>query len=280
MKSRTKNNKIAIPLALATMLLGTTPAYALTIGESSIDSGSVLTIGAESSFTDTTESTSSTTGSLITAGGVGIAKDLRVGGEVYQDDELLKTPAGVVSIYAGAAAPDGYLLCNGAAVSRTTYSDLFAAIGTTYGVGDGATTFNIPDFRGRVAIGVSETYARGSTGGSATVTLTTNELPAHTHTGTTDEDGSHTHNITDPGHTHNRLNAKDDDNGSNNVGQAPVGDANENYVTGHPTESATTGISINAGGAHTHDFTTNSTGDGEAFSILNPYLAVNYIIKY
>jgi len=57
-------------------------------------------------------------------------------------------PAGFVFPYAGASAPDGYLLCNGGAYSRTTYSLLFAAIGTAWGVGNGSTTFNIPDFRG------------------------------------------------------------------------------------------------------------------------------------
>ena len=62
---------------------------------------------------------------------------------------------GTVQLYAGASIPDGYLLCNGAAVSRTDYADLFAAIGTIYGTGDGSTTFNVPDFRDRYAIGAN-----------------------------------------------------------------------------------------------------------------------------
>lgn len=64
-------------------------------------------------------------------------------------------PAGSILMYGAAAAPTGYLLCNGAAVSRATYADLFAAIGTTYGAGDGSTTFNVPDFVGRVPVGLS-----------------------------------------------------------------------------------------------------------------------------
>jgi microcystin-dependent protein len=60
---------------------------------------------------------------------------------------------GMIFPYAGATAPTGFLLCDGAAVSRTTYADLFALIGTTYGAGDGSTTFNVPDLRGRFAIG-------------------------------------------------------------------------------------------------------------------------------
>ena len=62
-------------------------------------------------------------------------------------------PTGMVVPYAGAAAPDGWLLCQGQAVSRTTYAQLFSVIGTTYGSGDGSTTFNLPDMRGRVAVG-------------------------------------------------------------------------------------------------------------------------------
>ena len=62
--------------------------------------------------------------------------------------ELLGTPAGTISAFGGAAAPDGWLLCDGSAVSRSTYARLFTAISTTWGVGDGATTFNVPDLRG------------------------------------------------------------------------------------------------------------------------------------
>jgi microcystin-dependent protein len=65
-------------------------------------------------------------------------------------------PVGSVSMFAGSSAPTGWLLCNGAAVSRTTFSALFAIIGTTYGAGNGSTTFNVPDMRGRAAIGVGQ----------------------------------------------------------------------------------------------------------------------------
>lgn len=75
---------------------------------------------------------------------------------------------GEIKIFAGSTAPDGYLMCNGQEVSRTEYAELFAVIGTAYGVGDNSTTFNIPDYRGRVAIGASLDYQLGSTGGNAT----------------------------------------------------------------------------------------------------------------
>jgi microcystin-dependent protein len=105
------------------------------------------------------------------------------------------TPPGVMAPYAGSSAPSGWLLCYGQALSRTTYADLFAAIGTDYGVGDGSTTFNLPDLRGRVWIGldnmggssanrVTDAAADsiGGTLGEEVHTLTTGEMPSHTHT--------------------------------------------------------------------------------------------------
>ena len=71
-------------------------------------------------------------------------------------------PAGVIIPFAGTSVPSGYLLCNGALVSRTDYADLFAAVGTLYGAGDGSTTFSLPDLRDRVLQGSSSTHAAGS----------------------------------------------------------------------------------------------------------------------
>ena len=97
-------------------------------------------------------------------------------------------PTGAVIDYAGTGTPSGgYLLCDGAAVSRATYSDLFTAIGTTWGIGDGVNTFNLPNFNRRVRMGSGGTgtstigNAVGNTGGAETVTLTTAQMPAHTH---------------------------------------------------------------------------------------------------
>lgn len=69
---------------------------------------------------------------------------------------VASTPPGSLMMFAGPAAPDGWLLCNGAAVSRTTYAALYAAIGTTHGAGDGSTTFNVPDRRGLVDVGAGQ----------------------------------------------------------------------------------------------------------------------------
>lgn len=91
-------------------------------------------------------------------------------------------PTGVVVPYAGKTAPSGWLLCQGQAVSRSTYSALFAVIGTTFGSGDGSTTFNLPDLRGRVAVGVaSDANFLGTTAGEKVVTLSIDQIPTHSH---------------------------------------------------------------------------------------------------
>jgi microcystin-dependent protein len=136
--------------------------------------------------------------------------------EFVKQIAALFTPSGSVISYAGASAPTGWLLCSGQTVSRTTYSSLFAAIGTTYGVGDGSTTFTLPDMRGRVVAGVdnmggsaasrltntvlSVSNAIGAVGGAETHTLTSAQsgVPGHAHgntlTGTTSfATSNHTH---------------------------------------------------------------------------------------
>ena len=100
-------------------------------------------------------------------------------------------PIGSIITWTTAAAPRGWLVCDGSAISRTTYSDLFAVVGTTYGVGDGSTTFNLPDLKGRVPVGYGtgtdgnnkslDFTPLGSQGGEYEHTLTVNEIPEHSH---------------------------------------------------------------------------------------------------
>lgn len=145
---------------------------------------------------------------------------------------------GVVKMFAGSSAPSGYLICDGAAVSRTTYATLFALIGTTYGVGNGSTTFNVPNMKGRVPVGVdsgqTEFDTPGETGGAKTHTLTTTEMPAHTHT-------------------------------------VP-------YNTGQSVASGPFTELINAG-APNASYNSGSQGGGGAHNNLQPFIALNFIIK-
>jgi len=100
-------------------------------------------------------------------------------GNVFLDDN---TPIGTIAPFGGASDPSYWLICDGRAVSRTDYAALFGVIGTTYGAGDGSTTFNIPDLRGNVAVGASTDYSLGDTGGEETHTLSVSEMPSHSHT--------------------------------------------------------------------------------------------------
>jgi microcystin-dependent protein len=180
-------------------------------------------------------------------------------------------PIGIVLPYATTNAPEGWLVCNGQEVSKITYASLWNVISTTFGVAtDPDNNFKLPDLRGRVIVGDGTGNGLsnrniGQTGGAETHTLTTSEIPAHNHTGTTSTDGNHTHQL--------NMVETDDGNFSNQPGQHPVGDANKGNGDDHfiNTESA---------GTHNHTFTTNNTGGGQAHNIMQPFTVLNYIIKY
>jgi microcystin-dependent protein len=98
-------------------------------------------------------------------------------------------PTATIVPWSDSSIPSGFLECNGAAVSRSTYAALFAVVGTTYGAGDGSSTFNVPDLQDNVAVGKSGTKALASTGGANTVTpsinntsITDGQLASHSHT--------------------------------------------------------------------------------------------------
>lgn len=181
-----------------------------------VDIRAALSVTGAATFTSavTVAAPLSVTGAAVFTSTVDISKALTVaatvasttGGVKFPDGTLQTTaaaaatvvPAGSVFDYAGSTAPSGFLLCFGQAVSRSTYSDLFTAIGTTFGSGDGSTTFNLPDLRGRVAAGKDDMGGSaanritaagsgitgttlGAAGGTQTHTLTTAEMPAHTH---------------------------------------------------------------------------------------------------
>jgi microcystin-dependent protein len=120
-------------------------------------------------------------------------------------------PSGVIMAFGGTSAPDGWLACNGQAVSRTQYASLFAAIGTANGSGDGVTTFLVPDYRGRFLRGVDQgagndpdatsrtAPAAGGNAGDAVGSLEAGAFAQHTHAVV---DPGHSHGVNDPGHSH------------------------------------------------------------------------------
>jgi hypothetical protein len=160
-------------------------------------------------------------------------------------------PTGAVYFFAMNTAPTGYLKANGATISRTTYSALFSAIGTTYGAGDGSTTFALPDLRGEFIRGWDD--ARGLDSGRSIGTVQGMDIQSHNH-GVSDP--GHAHGVSDPGHAH--LWGTDDNFGAGggggpdaNGGSAWKGTTSYNG-TGIGINGSATGVSINnSGGAET-----------------------------
>ena len=153
-------------------------------------------------------------------------------------------PAGTIVQWPAATAPANWLLCEGQAVSRTTYASLFAAIGVQYGAGDGTTTFNLPNLKGRVAVGLDSSQTEfdtlGETGGAKTHTLSISEMPSHTH-------------------------------------QISVGSSADwnDYLAG---STSTYGIEPNYSGT-AYSSPLSTVGGGGAHNNLQPYIVLNYIIK-
>ena len=187
-------------------------------------------------------------------------------------------PAGSVMSYAGATEPSGWIFCYGQEISRTTYAALFTAVGTVYGTGDGSTTFNVPDIRGRAVAGQDDMGGvsanrltglgggvdgdiLGGVGGEEAHVLTSGEHASHTHSGsglTTTSDGAHTHTVTAVG------------SGSLVVANTPGSSA-----------AGSSSLTTSSTGAHTHSVsgTTGSSGSGTAHNNVQPTIILNYIIK-
>ncbi len=175
-------------------------------------------------------------------------------------------PTGAVIPFGGASAPTGFLLCAGQTVSRSTYSTLFGIISTTYGAGDGSSTFGIPDLRGRVVAGQDDMGGTSAdrltgqtggvdgdnlagTGGAETHTLTTAELATHSHAAAMEQDSSDSSGITRVG-----------------LGRS-LSDRDDNYRT-----------SVSVGGGADQLLIAN-TGSGSAHNNVQPTIILNYIIK-
>jgi microcystin-dependent protein len=172
---------------------------------------------------------------------------------------------GLIVPWSDTSVPSGFLDCDGAAVSRTTYSALFAVIGTTYGSGNGSTTFNVPDLQDNVAVGRSPTKTLASTGGANTVAGSGSLTPTvGNHTLTTPEIASHNHAAPQL-RAHNTW-------GRTGLAAQKTGSV-QNAPSNNPTFANTGG-----GGAHNHP-AGNIAVTNDANSVLQPYLTVKYIIK-
>lgn len=201
---------------------------------------------------------------------------------------------GTVLDYAGTSAPSGYLLCYGQQVSQTTYADLFTVISTTYNTGgESVGNFRIPDLRGRAAFGNDnmggsdanristsgsgiDGNTTGAAGGAESTTLTTTELPAHTH-----GMNSHTHSFsattsTDGAHSHNTTNIVLRKTGTGVGTQAGTDGRFDQQDTTSSDGNHTHTVSGTSGAAAGN---TTSSGTGSAFSKMPPALILNKIIK-
>jgi microcystin-dependent protein len=211
---------------------------------------------------------------------------------------------GKITASARSSTPPRHLLCQGQEVSRTTYADLFAAIGTTWGTGNGTTTFNVPDLRGRFLVGVDGGTNRvtsavaalanlGGTGGSQWLHQHLHSIndPGHFHTGNTSTNGDHVHSGNtdvqgDHGHGMGQswgLDASQGSAASNQFGGGSIGIRNFTDIAGAHNHNFVTSVA----GNHNHDLTTTTNGTGITGTTnsgsgnsqnIPPAAAVNYVI--
>jgi microcystin-dependent protein len=174
---------------------------------------------------------------------------------------VVTTPTGAIASFGGAAAPAGWLICDGSAVSRTTYADLFAAVGSNFGNGDGTTTFNLPDMRGRAPVGFA------ATGGHSDV----NAIGKNDGQSAANRRPKHRTSITDPGHTHSLSIYQANGDGSPGYpavgsGGNPPWNSGASTTFSGPTNASATGVTAGTGVA-------NDAIDTPS------YLVLNHIIK-
>jgi microcystin-dependent protein len=181
------------------------------------------------------------------------------------EDPVIGMPIGTIQMFASSTAPTNWFSCTGQAISRTIYSVLFALIGTTYGAGDGTTTFNLPNFQGRGPMGFMPGNTKfdtmGETGGEESHVQTLAELAAHNHGGATGNGGAHTPTAQGV-----------------NTGAATTGQFGAYPIHIQNDVAPNWGVT-NFGAVPDHTHPINSAGSSAAMNVLDPYLTVNFIIK-
>jgi len=203
-------------------------------------------------------------------------------------DIVNRSEVGAIKPWTKATAPAGYLLCNGGAVSRSTYADLFAVISTTYGAGDGSTTFNVPQLQGKMPQGYDgNTYNLAGTGGANTITVAVTNNQAATNatnqsvtvTGSISNTSLTTAQLASHSHGTNAKSASHSD-GVDSVNAGGLGfpnanNNNEGSGTGHNHAHTLSGTL-------TGNITTSLTGSVTAAGTnsFSPFVVVNYIIKH
>lgn len=183
---------------------------------------------------------------------------------------------GLTMEYYGAAAPEGFLFCEGQAVSRTVYAKLFAVIGTQHGAGDGSTTFNLPDHRGRVGVGKSteaEFNTLGKKGGEKNHILTVAEIASHNHT-------QKDHNHAQSSHNHNHIYGTSNNDTFGMYGGTQGGWNMDNVSANNNKNVARHGLAATTAANNAATAANVATGGGGAHNNLQPYIVCNQVIKY
>jgi len=199
-----------------------------------------------------------------------------------------RSEVGAIKPWGKSTAPAGYILCDGTAISRTTYADLFAIIASTYGAGNGSTTFNVPNLQGKMPQGYDgSTYNMAGTGGANTVTVavTDNQSVSSTDTLAVSVTGSISNTSLSTAqlasHTHRLW--KQSDITFNAARAQSEGNTNLTCVDTDPTGSGTGHThSHTLSGTLTGNITTSLTGavTASGTNAFSPYVVVNYIIKH
>lgn len=205
-------------------------------------------------------------------------------------------PTGSIIMFGATAPPAGYLVANGAAVSRSTYANLYGVIGTLYGAGDGSTTFNLPDLAGTFPLGADGTHALASVGGVESYVISASQMPSHLHSMTHTHTMAHAHDIT---HTHSPTDFTGNhlhlmryssaavtaggsgtrivDLGSG--GSSAISEVGGTHQHSVPTFAGASGGSSapNTGGSSAPN--TGLTGGATPVDNMPPYLAITFLIK-